>query len=195
MGSLLESWLPGLKIPRREDYLAGGRWARQSYYEALYSVATSIIEDAESYTALKLHLQRVRTTRETDPIPQPRETVVDNVGLDIVDSVVSDSGATSKLQEAMSIAHGLIGQADQAGKTALDVLFRDSQASVDCPECQTAAALYSDAFAACTRVLSLDKHAFHAPWFRCFYRRNYDALTILSIYDNVVANVDNVRYW
>jgi hypothetical protein len=33
MHTLLEEWLSGLKIPRREDYLAGGRWARQSYYE------------------------------------------------------------------------------------------------------------------------------------------------------------------
>ena len=30
MHALLESWLPGYKLPRRDDYLAGGRWARQS---------------------------------------------------------------------------------------------------------------------------------------------------------------------
>jgi hypothetical protein len=35
MHHLLESWLPGIKIPKREDYLAGGRWARQSYYDAM----------------------------------------------------------------------------------------------------------------------------------------------------------------
>lgn len=29
MHALLESWLPGFKIPRRNDYMAGGRWARQ----------------------------------------------------------------------------------------------------------------------------------------------------------------------
>jgi hypothetical protein len=28
MHILLESWLPGLKMPRREDYMAGGRWVR-----------------------------------------------------------------------------------------------------------------------------------------------------------------------
>ena len=60
MHNLLESWLPGLKIPRREDYLAGGRWARQSFYEAIYGVAVSILDLAEIYTGLKLRIQRVR---------------------------------------------------------------------------------------------------------------------------------------
>jgi hypothetical protein len=195
MRDLLESWLPGVKIPRREDYLAGGRWARQSYYEALYSVATSILDDAESYTALKLHLQRVRTTREADPIPHPREDPAEAVGMDLLEPVITESTATSKLQQAVALARSLIGQADQAGKLALDVLFRDPQATTDASECKSAAALYNDAFAACAKVLALDKHAFHSPWFRDFYRRNYDALMILSIYDNLIDNVDNVRHW
>ena len=38
--TLLESWLPGYKVPRREDYLAGGRWARQS---VSYSLAVPFI--------------------------------------------------------------------------------------------------------------------------------------------------------
>jgi hypothetical protein len=56
MHALLESWLPGFQIPRLEDYLAGGRRARQSYYEAIYHVATDILDDAECYIALKVRL-------------------------------------------------------------------------------------------------------------------------------------------
>jgi hypothetical protein len=198
MNELLESWLPGLKIPKRDDYLAGGRWARQSYYEALYSVATSILEDAESYIALKLHLQRVRTTREADPIPQPREDPSDehdDIGMDISELTSEDSGLTSKLQQTVSLARGLIEQADLAGKQAVEVLFRDGSSAKDGTECLNAIRLYNVAFKACAKVLSLDKHAFHAPWFREFYRRNYDALMIMSMHDNVVDNIDNVRHW
>ena len=54
MHELLESWLPGLTIPRRDDYLAGGRWASQSYYSAIYGVAKNILEDAEIYIAFKV---------------------------------------------------------------------------------------------------------------------------------------------
>ena len=60
MHQLLESWLPGFKVPKREDHMTGGRWARQSYYEAFYSVAKSILEDAECYMALKGHIQQDR---------------------------------------------------------------------------------------------------------------------------------------
>ena len=73
MHSLLERWLPGLKVPKRDDYLAGGRWARQSYYAAIFGVAKSILEDAETYMALKGHLQRVRHSKESDPVPGPKE--------------------------------------------------------------------------------------------------------------------------
>ncbi len=51
MHQLLESWLSGLKIPRREDYLAGGRWASRSYYNAIYNVAESILAEAKPYKA------------------------------------------------------------------------------------------------------------------------------------------------
>jgi hypothetical protein len=43
MHTLIELWLPGFKGPRREDYLAGGRWARPSSYETLYGGRKSIL--------------------------------------------------------------------------------------------------------------------------------------------------------
>lgn len=192
--NLLESWLPGLKIPRRSDYLAGGRWARQSYYEALYSVAASILEDAESYAALKTHVQRVRTHKESDPIPQPKEVPTSEVGLDLL-AGDSATGTESRLEQAIGVAQVLIKEADDAGRKAVELLFKNKKSGKDSDEYKNAIRLYNEAFSACAKVQSMDKHAFHAPWFREFYRRNYDALMVKSMHDNVVENVDNVRYW
>ncbi|GKY98734.1 hypothetical protein MPSEU_000829700 [Mayamaea pseudoterrestris] len=188
MHALLESWLPGLSIPRREDYLAGGRWARQSYYEALYSVASSILEEAELYSALKGHIQRVRRYSESDPIPAPRE------GLD-EKTENGDSGGTSRLKQAIQQAKSLIAEADQLGFQTMKRLQIDEQKEKQSKEYANAIQKYHDAFEACAKVRDLDKHSFHARWFRQFYKRNYDALTIKSLFDNVIDDVDNVRYW
>jgi len=55
--------------------------------------------------------------------------------------------------------------------------------------------LYFKAFDACSTVIKMDKLAFHVDWFKAFYRRNYDALMVKSIYDNVIDDVDKVREW
>jgi len=196
MHALLESWLPGLKIPRRDDYLAGGRWARQSYYDALYSVATSILDDAESYAALKGHLQRVRKHKETDPIPRPRESPPEDVGLDLASETSDFASATmTKLQKEIGTAQVLIQKADDAGKQVMASLFKTERIAQDNEEYANAVRQYQEAFAACAKVRALDKYAFQADWFRDFYRRNYDALMIKSMYDNVMEDVDKVRYW
>ncbi len=49
-----------LPFPRIEDFLAGGRWAKLSYYEALAAVAEQILSQAEPYRALKFFIQEVR---------------------------------------------------------------------------------------------------------------------------------------
>jgi len=185
MHTLLESWLPGLKIPRREDYMAGGRWARQSYYEALVAVANSVLDDAESYMALKGHVQRVRCNNETDVVPGPRAELDELKGLDL-------SKADARLLEAVKGAMKSIEDADQAGKRLLEAsagLDETSESYLDCIN------LYRESFDNCAAVLDLDKHAFHASWFRNYYKRNYDALMIKSVVDNLVEDVDGVRHW
>jgi hypothetical protein len=59
--------LPGLiaekleiDAPRQVDYLAGGRRARDSYYEDLSHLADHISAGADGYLAIKQHLQQVR---------------------------------------------------------------------------------------------------------------------------------------
>ncbi|KAL7554360.1 hypothetical protein ACHAWF_017793 [Thalassiosira exigua] len=177
MHNLLESWLPGLKIPKREDYLAGGRWARQSFYEAIFSVANSILDLSESYVGLKLRIQQVRHNNERDPLPKPMELSND-----------FKHQPTSKLTSAIASAMTKISYADKVGEMAAQDLRRAK-------DCSVAISAYKDAFAACSQVLSIDKLAFHADWFKAFYRRNYDALMVKSIYDNAVDDVDNVRVW
>jgi hypothetical protein len=52
------------------------------------------------------------------------------------------------------------------------------QGNMVASECTEAVAAYKEAFAACSQVLSIDKLAFQADWFKTFYRRNYDAVRI-----------------
>jgi len=181
MHNLLESWLPGLRIPNREDYLAGGRWARSSFYDAIYSVAINILDLTETYRGLKLRVQQVRHHQETDPLPIPMENSSD-----------FKFQPTSKLTSAIEYAITNISTADELGRIALDDLIQNRKTSGECTEAITA---YKEAFAACSQVLAIDKLAFQSDWFKSFFRRNYDALMIKSIYDNVMDDVDSVRYW
>lgn len=197
MHVLMESWLPGFKIPRREDYLAGGRWARQSYYEAVYAIATDILEDAECYMALKGHIQHVRHHTESDPIPGPRERgKSQDVGFDI-DNYPSEiiEEQSSKLTKSIDVAREKIDEADKRGRMLMDKLINDCSKVKETDEYKAAIASYSEAFSACAKVLDIDKLAFQADWFRKFYQRNYDALMIKSMYDNLIEDTDDVRDW
>jgi len=192
MKVLLESWLSGMRVPRREDYMAGGRWARQSYYQALFSLAKSILEDAECYMALNSHLQRYRHANESEPIPMPREELqkrqkdVDNG---------DEDGLQSKLSEVIKVALRKINDADLKGEKLLPKLLSNEKGAKRDKLYTEAIGAYYSAFAACAHVRDFDSQSFTSTWFRTFYQRNYNALMIKSVYDNVLDNVDDVRYW
>ena len=199
MHALLESWLPGFKIPQREHFMAGGRWARQSFYEAIYNIATDILEDAECYMALKGHVQRDRRSRESDPIPGPREFIDDNsdeIGMDVSENghLESFMRQTSKLNASIIEAKASIEHADQLGRSIMGRLIKAEVTKGDA-DYREAIEAYQHAFSACAMTLSLDKLAFQAEWFANFYRRNFEALMIKSMYDNVIEDVDNTREW
>jgi hypothetical protein len=160
----------------------------------LFAVAVSITDDAETYMALKSHVQRLRLAIEKDPLPVPREEALDS-SFDFGSPMQSVDGSSSKLASATQNARSLILSADEAGHLIRDRLFRDEKSTKSSDEYAKAVASYRAAFEACTLLQSLDKYSFQASWFADFYKRNYDALMVLSIYDNVVDNVDNVRYW
>lgn len=102
---------------------------------------------------------------------------------------------SSRLLEAKNKAIDLISKADAAGRALLGSLLEDEVATMQSAEYKEAIALYNGAFAACADVLALDKHTFYSSWFADFYKRNYDALMIKSMHDNVVKDVDRVRHW
>ena len=56
-----------IEIPNRDDYMAGGRWAKESYYKALTSTAEYILSRGDVYLARKNHLQRYRHAAPTLP--------------------------------------------------------------------------------------------------------------------------------
>lgn len=203
MHQLLESWLPGLTMPRRDDYLAGGRWASQSYYSAMFGVSKNILEDAEAYIAFKHHVQRVRHNLESDPIPTakelndvPPEKANEDQQLesDLIPEVLSFQ-STNKLSVAIENAKSKIQEADDNGKLVYESLKERKVCAKQCKECAKATQKYEEAFTACANVLQLDRLSFHADWFRHFYRRNYDALMVKSVYDNVMNGDDDVRAW
>jgi hypothetical protein len=186
---LLESWLPGLKIPRREDYLAGGRWASRSYYDAIYNVAENILEEAKIYAAFKGYVQRVRHNDESDPVPTAKEIEFQQS----VDKRSSEDFA--QLENAIKTAKIAIENADLQGRKALSLLREKHKIISESEEGLYAIELYNSSFEACRNVLKLDKLAFHTDWFKSFYRRNYDALMVKSVYDNIVDDTDDVREW
>ena len=181
MHTLLEGWLPGLRIPNREDYLAGGRFARSSFYDAIYSMAINILDLTETYRGLILRVQQVRHHQERDPLPLPMEF-----------SKEFHHQPTSKLTSAIADAIGKISTADELGQAAMVDLNQKRKTAEECTEAIEA---YKEAFAACSQVLSMDKLAFQADWFKSFWRRNYDALMIKSVFDDVTNDVDSVRVW
>jgi hypothetical protein len=63
----------GVPVPRLADYMAGGRWARESHMEALSRTAELILAEAEPYLALKEYLQVVR-----HPVPLPIHEATDH---------------------------------------------------------------------------------------------------------------------
>lgn len=55
--------------------------------------------------------------------------------------------------------------------------------------------LYSVAFEACATALKGSQEVLHQEWFRTFWARNYDALTVVSVLQNVQMDVDKTRKW
>uniref|UniRef100_A0A7S3VB24 Uncharacterized protein n=1 Tax=Chaetoceros debilis TaxID=122233 RepID=A0A7S3VB24_9STRA len=198
MHQLMESWLPGLTMPQREDYLAGGRWARLSYYDAIFSVASSILEEAEVCLSFKSYIQLVRHNLESDPIPTAKEitTLAEDSSVLSEVNLLDAPEEGSKLALCISRAKEMIAAADEEGLKALNSMHvLDKKLKDGDTVRKSAVELYHKAFEACRDVLRFDKLAFHAEWLKSFYRRNFDALMVKSVFDNIDDNIDDVREW
>ncbi|MBI2392894.1 MAG: hypothetical protein HYV09_25135 [Deltaproteobacteria bacterium] len=58
----------GFELPRLSDYIAGGRWAKLSYFEALDRAAQQVLAAADPWLATKCHLQIRRPPPSESPV-------------------------------------------------------------------------------------------------------------------------------
>jgi hypothetical protein len=165
--ALLEQKL-GCSVPRQNDFLAGGRKARESYYEALCGLADQIIEQAAPCLVRKQHLNVVR-----HPPPSP---VSIPVGSD-VERLERRAKASIARADALAEQCRFDKEGRRTGPRA-----RSRQA-------------YRRAFRACARLLAVEPRAFQLPWLKRFWLRNEEALTVLSVVRNYQQDIDDVRRW
>jgi hypothetical protein len=157
----------GMEMPRLSDFLAGGRRARESYFEVLTQAAERIVGEAEPYLALRCHLRIDRDPPESAPAPRaPMERLARTVE---------------------ELAIGAIARADEAGA-------RWNRPG-DAKGRKRAAQAYEAAFAACQEVLAGDPRAFQRPWFKEFWGRNHEALVVRSVVRGVQEDRDADRRW
>ncbi|MGM0597002.1 MAG: hypothetical protein ACQES9_08195 [Myxococcota bacterium] len=155
-----------LEIPRRSDYMAGGKYARQSYFKALSAISEQILATAEDYWALKYHIQN----HYPDLSPEITKT--------------KGNGSQNLEKEALKA----IAKADKLGaKCSFSPREKVRQ--------KKARAAYKQAFSLCTQLFRQNNNIIHLPWFKKFWSRNFEALTVYSVVDNYRQDVDQVRKW
>jgi hypothetical protein len=158
----------GYEVPRQPNFLAGGRRARESYYEALDALAERIIGDADDYLARKQHLQQVR-----HPLPPPVSEVL------LVDPGMAN--AAREAQRAIEAADALGAQCQFTGRKK--------------GPRKRAIGAYQRAFEACAALLEREPRAFTLDWFKRFWWRNEAALRVLCSVRGYQEDLDDVRSW
>ncbi len=153
-------------MPRLEDYLAGGRWAKLSYYQELSNTAERILIAGQAYVAFRCHLQIARP---------PLQLAVKR-------------HRTSPLKKAEDRARKAVERADALG-TECGFSSPKSRAET------RAISAYRAAFQACAELLDIGGEAFQRRWFKKFWRRNYEALMVLSVVRNAQEGIDSVPRW
>lgn len=155
----------GLEVPRQEEYLAGGRRARESYFEALARLAARIMQDAPPLLARRAHIQEVRHPPPTPPCPAGRAATLER-----------------DARRAVAAADRLAGRLTPGSRG-------------DGPARDRAGRAYETAFAACAEFLREVPDGFTLPWFRAFWVRNEEALRVLSVVRAFEEDQDDVRRW
>ena len=153
--------LLGVSIPLRQDYMAGGRWPRKSYYQALASTAELVLESsARSYInwRRKLHFFHNEQRNVDDTAPN------------------------------LMSAQVCIDSADAIGRQW--ILHAENKTLRD-----QAVAAYTKSFALCANVLDQNPSAFQSMLMKQYWSRNFEALMIMSVFDDVKSDVENARGW
>eukprot|EP00961_Rhodomonas_salina_P098752 1328744-Rhodomonas_salina.2 len=207
--------LLAMPMPRRADYMAGGKYQRRSYYEAVYQIAANIIDDSDDYLGLKFWLTaNVQTNNLLPPDParlrsvpagpQPparTQTAVSRT----IDS--QDDGSvpfhsqlrSDPFQELVQAALRSVLAADDAGQRlylaeAKMDLTRD--AAIIQGLRSAAVGVYRSSFSACRALVAHDHRSLlRIPWLKAYYERNLEALVVRTITRNILQDVDRVRGW
>jgi len=152
-------------VPRRRDFMAGGRRARDSYWGALSDLAESLLQRADASYAVKAHLQVQRHHIPSSYRAKPRHRVL-----------VAEAKKAIAAADAIGKSCNLSGrQGGGPRKNATDA--------------------YRRAFDACAALIEEDRTAFQAAWFKSFWTRNEEALRVLSVVRNYQDDIDRVRPW
>lgn len=155
----------GLEVPRQEDFLAGGRRAGDSYFEALSRLAARVMEDAPRLLARRAHVQEVRHPVRPPPRPAGRAAVLER-----------------EARHAIAAADRLGARCEFGSPRGEAVRARARRA-------------YEVAFEACAEFLREVPDGFVLPWFRAFWARNEEALRVLSVVRAWEEDQDDVRRW
>ncbi|HOA13575.1 MAG TPA: hypothetical protein PLB35_05825 [Myxococcota bacterium] len=155
----------GLKAPRFEDYQAGGRRARQSYFQALDELAVRVMQKSAGYRAVKNRLREA-----AEPPRKPRVY-------------------KAAIETSTRVAGELIDSADAATRKWLE---RSRPTSTERDRCIAA---WDSAFMACREALKADPWAFHQPWFKQIWQRSEQAVRVASVVRGFQADLDDVRPW
>ncbi len=156
----------GLEVPRQEEYLAGGRRAGESYFEALARLAARVMEDAPPLLARRAHIQEVRHPLRTPPHPTTGRA----------------AALEREARRAIAAADRLAGRLTPGSCGGGPARDRAGRA-------------YETAFAACAEFLREVPDGFTLPWFRAFWARNEEALRLLSVVRAFEEDHDDVRRW
>jgi len=119
-----------------------------------------------------------------------------DAGVAFVPNTTEEDETAVALEEMVTNVKGLISTADAHGKACS---FQKASAGDDTQAAdiqrQVAVEAYKAAFAACRELLERDPLQFHEDWLKKFFNRNFEALMVLSVVENVKDNVDKVRKW
>ncbi|MDA3862564.1 MAG: hypothetical protein PF689_01705 [Deltaproteobacteria bacterium] len=155
-----------LEIPRRSDYMAGGKYARKSYFKALSAISEQILATADDYWALKYHIQ--------NHYPD-----------------LSSKAVINKEDDYQNLEKEAIKAIAKADKLGAKCSFSPREKVRQ----KKARAAYEQAFSLCKELFRRNNNIIHLSWFKKFWSRNFEALTVYSVVDNYRQDIDQVRKW
>eukprot|EP00392_Amoebophrya_sp_AT5.2_P015005 g15191.t1 len=197
-----------LPLPRRADYLAGGKLQRRSYYEAIYRIAATLIDESDEYLQLKQRLtvcsgeDEKQKSSTSSRIPGAEAVAVEQEEKNYRDAEFERLVAHARKAIAAADAAGSAWLEAVVGADAVDAGGKLEKTVVlepfaSCKLRKAAIAKYADAFKCCRRVVkkSNKKALFRCSWLKDFYERNYESLVIFYTAKNIIEDTDAVASW